>query len=139
MYGITANKAFLLDQSSPAVLSGILEPQTTNPINAGTISGTFVQTAQQVSTAAAQDSVAAIMLNNGSGTIMGTQDETDGTQAANQAVSGTYTVSSNGRGTYNLTTPAPFTGVLYVIGQSKFIVIPVDAGNTSPQVLVNGH
>lgn len=139
MYAITANKGFLLDQASPAVLSGILEPQTTNPITAGTIGGTFVQTAQQVSTAAAQDTVAALMLNGGAGTISGTQDETDGTESPNQPVAGTYSVSSNGRGSFDLTSPATSTGVLYVIGQSKFIVIPVDPTDTSPQVLVNGH
>jgi hypothetical protein len=139
MYAITVNKGFLLDQSSPAVLSGILEPQTTNPISAGTIGGTFVQTAQQVSTAAAQDTVAALSLNSSQGKISGTQDETDGTENPNQTVVGSYTVSSNGRGTFDLTSPATSTGVLYVIGQSKFIVIPVDPGNTSPQILVNGH
>lgn len=139
MYAITANKSFLLDQASPSVLSGILEPQTTNPINAGTISGTFVQTAQQVSTAAAQDTVAALALNSSTGAISGTQDETDGSENPNQPVVGTYTVSSNGRGSFDLTSPATSTGVLYVIGQSKFIVIPVDPSNTSPQILVNGH
>jgi len=139
MYAITANKGFLLDQSNTAVLSGIVEPQTTNPISASTISGSFVQTAQQVSTAAAQDTVAALVLNNSTGAISGTQDETDGSENPNQSVAGTYSVSSNGRGSFNLTSPATSTNVVYVIGQSKFIVIPVDPSNTSPQVLVNGR
>jgi hypothetical protein len=139
MYAITANKGFLLDQASTAVLSGLLEPQTTNPISASTISGTFVQTAQQVSTAGAQDTVAAIMLNNSTGTVSGTQDETDGTENPNQTVAGSYTVSSNGRGTYNLTSPGTSSSILYVIGQSKFIILPVDASNVNPQILVNGH
>lgn len=141
MYAITANKGFLLDQGQPtnAVLSGILEPQTTNPINAGTINGTFVQIAQQVSSAGAQDTVAALMLNSGTGAVSGTQDETDGGENPNQTVAGSYSVSSNGRGTFNLTSPATSSGVLYVIGQSKFIVIPADPTNLNPQVLVNGH
>jgi hypothetical protein len=48
-------------------------------------------------------------------------------------------VTSNGRGTFNLTAPGTSNNILYVIGQSKFITIPVDPSNTSPQVLVNGH
>src|SRR5581483_4449355 len=139
MYAITANKGFLLDQSSTSFLSGVFEPQTTKPINASTIGGSFVQTAQQVSTAWAQDTVAAVMLNNSIGAISGTQDETDGSETPNQAVAGSYTVSSNGRGSFNLTSPAASTGVLYVIGQSKFVVIPVDSSNLNPLVLINGH
>ena len=136
MYAITSNKAFLLDQASTAVLSGLMEPQIANP-SANTIGGTFVETAHQVSTAADQNTVAALMLNNSGGAISGTQDETDGSETPNQSVMGSYTVSSNGRGSFNLTAPATSTGIVYVINQSKFIVLPLDATNTAPQVLVD--
>lgn len=136
MYGITTNKAFLLDQASPQVLSGLVEPQTANP-TANTIGGTFVETSHQVSTAADQNIVGALTLNNSTGGVSGTQDSTDGTEIANQSVTGTYTVSSNGRGNFNFTAPATSTGIVYVINQSKFIAIPLDATNTAPQVLVD--
>ena len=136
MYGITTNKAFLLDQASPQVLSGLVEPQAANP-SANTIGGTFVETSHQVSTSADQNTVAALTLNNSTGAISGMQDSTDGTENPNQSVTGSYTVSSNGRGNFNFTAPAASTGIVYVINQSKFIAIPLDATNAAPQVLVD--
>jgi hypothetical protein len=136
LYAITTNKGFLLDQSSTSVLSGLMQPQTSPTLNASVINGSFIQTSQQVSTAGAEDQVSALILNASNGTITGTVDETDGTENPNQTVSGTYTVSSNGRGSFDLSMPSVSPQVLYVIGTSTFVVVEMDSSNQNPTVLI---
>ena len=135
MYAITTNKGLLLDQSSVSVFSGLMEPQSSANLNAATINGSFIQTSQQVSTAAAVDQVSALSLNAGSGQISGTLDETDGSENPNLPVAGSYTVSSNGRGTFDLTMPSASHSVLYVLSASEFVVVDMDTSNQNPTVL----
>ncbi|GAC1513154.1 MAG: hypothetical protein NVS1B11_24850 [Terriglobales bacterium] len=128
IYAVTANKGFVQDQSSPSVTNGLLEPQRNSPFSAASIGGTFVAGTLNVATSAAQDIEAALSLNSTAGTISGTQDETDGGQNANQALTGTYTVTANGRGTLTLSSPSGAPGrVIYVINNSKFVAMGVDA------------
>jgi hypothetical protein len=135
MYAITTNKGLLLDQSSISVFSGLMEPQTSAALNAATINGSFIQTSQQVSTANAQDEISALLLNASTGQLSGTMDETDGSENPNLPVAGTYTVNSNGRGTFDLTMPATSHSVLYVLSASEFVVVDMDASNQNPTAL----
>ena len=137
IYAVTSNKGFVQDQNSPSVTNGLMEPQRNSPFSATSIQGTFVAGTLNVATSAAQDIEAALSLNGGAGTIAGTQDETDGGQNANQILAGNYTVSSNGRGTLTLSSPsgAP-SRVLYVINNSKFVAMGVDATDKNSTIFV---
>ena len=136
MYAITKNKGFLLDQSSASVQTGLLEPQKNNPYSANTISGSFIQSNNQIAGKTAPNSVAALDLTASSGGVSGMQDETDGGQNANQVVAGSYTVSSNGRGTYTTTAPSGTSSVLYIINNSKIVFMEISNGNKVSAVLL---
>jgi hypothetical protein len=135
MYAITVNKGLLLDLSTTSVFSGLMQPQTSTSFNAATINGTFIQTSLQVSTAAAQDQIAALVLNASTGNISGTMDETDGSESPNLPVVGAYTVNSTGRGTFDLTMPTTSHSVLYVLSASEFVVLDMNPSNQHPTVL----
>ena len=47
----------------------------------------------------------------------------------------TYTVSSTGRGTMTVTSPAATSRVLYVISGSKFATIGIDSGDANSTVI----
>jgi hypothetical protein len=138
LYTVTSNKAFLLDTSSSSALSGFLEPQVSGNIgsfSAATIQGSFV-TGTTAATNAAAANISGVLSLDGSANITGTQDQT--TPSGNtpmQAFTATYTVSSNGRGTMSVTSPAATSRVLYVINGSKFATIGVDSGDTASTVI----
>jgi hypothetical protein len=136
MYAFTKNKGFLLDQSSASVQTGLMEPQKNSPFSANTISGTFIQSNNQIAGKATPNLVAALSLNASSGGVSGTQDETDGGQNANQAVAGSYTVSSNGRGTYSTTAPSSTSSVLYIINNAKIAFMDNSNGNQNSSILL---
>jgi hypothetical protein len=138
LYTITSNKAFLLDVSSGNALSGLLEPQIAG--NAGvfspaTIQGSFVTGTTSTENSSATN-LSGVLSLDGSSSITGTQDQTTPSgNTANQPFSATYTVSSNGRGTMTVTSPAATSRVLYVINGSKFAAIGVDNGDTASTVV----
>jgi hypothetical protein len=139
MYAFTKNKGFLLDQSSASVQTGLLEPQSNSPFSANTIQGTFIQSNNQIAGKAAPNVVAAISLTASSGGVSGTQDETDGGQNANQAIAGSYTVNSNGRGTSSTTAPSSTSGVLYIINNAKFASMENSNGNQNSSILLSAR
>jgi len=135
MYAITKNTGLLLDQASAAVQFGKLEPQRNSPYLANTIQGTFTQSNFQLAGSGTPFAVAALSLNAGTGAVTGVQDETDGGENENQSIAGTYTVSSSGRGTFVTTDPSAASSVLYVINNSKFVVLETSSGNQNSAVL----
>ena len=138
MYAITKNKAFLLDQASTSVQTGLLEPQKNSPYSANTIQGTFIQSNNQIAGKSAPDVVAALTLN-ASGSVSGKQDDTAGGLNSNRTISGSYTVSSNGRGTFASTSPTSSSSVLYIINNSKFLVMETSSGNQNSAVLLSAR
>jgi len=135
MYAITKNTGLLLDQASAAVQFGKLEPQRNSPYLANTIQGTFTQSNFQLGGSGTPFAVASLSLNAGTGAVTGVQDETDGGENENQSIAGTYTVSSSGRGTFVTTDPSAASSVLYVINNSKFVVLETSSGNQNSAVL----
>jgi hypothetical protein len=119
MYAITKNTGLLLDQASASVQFGKLEPQRNAPYLANTIQGTFTQSNFQLAGSATPFAVTAQSLNAGTGVVAGEQDETDGGENENQSITGSYTVSSSGRGTLLTTEPSDTSSVLYVIIRSS--------------------
>jgi hypothetical protein len=138
LYTVTSNKAFLLDTSSSSALTGLLEPQVqgnTGTFTAATIQGSFV-TATTNNTNAAATNISGALSLDGSANITGTQDQsTPSGNTSMQSVAASYTVSSNGRGTMSVTSPAATSRVLYVINGSKFATIGIDSGDTNSTVI----
>jgi hypothetical protein len=138
LYTVTSNKAFLLDTSSSSALSGLLEPQVSGNVGTfspATIQGSFV-TGTTATTNSAAANLSGVLSLDGSANVTGIQDQT--TPSGNtpgQAFTATYTVSSNGRGTMSVTSPAATSRVLYVINGSKFATIGVDSGDTTSTVI----
>jgi hypothetical protein len=138
LYTVTSNKAFLLDTSSSSALSGLLEPQVSGNVGTfspATIQGSFV-TGTTATTNSAAANLSGVLSLDGSANVTGIQDQT--TPSGNtpgQAFTATYTVSSNGRGTMSVTSPATTSRVLYVINGSKFATIGVDSGDTTSTVI----
>ncbi|HEY7095859.1 MAG TPA: hypothetical protein VH437_03995 [Terriglobales bacterium] len=139
MYAITKNTGLLLDQASASVQFGKLEPQRNAPYLANTIQGTFTQSNFQLAGSATPFAVTAQSLNAGTGVVAGEQDETDGGENENQSITGSYTVSSSGRGTLLTTEPSDTSSVLYVINNSKFVTLETSSGNQNSTVLVSGR
>jgi hypothetical protein len=135
LYAVTTNKGFLLDQSSASVLNGFIEPQTNAPFSNSSIQGTFAAITSSVANTTAEDIVAALSLNSNA-TVTGTQDQTDSTgENPNQAIMGTYSLSSNGRGTMAFTAPATRNRAIYAVSNSKFVAVGMDAGDKSATVI----
>ncbi len=138
LYTITTNKAFLLDTSSSSALTGLLEPQVkgnSGTFSAATIQGSFV-TATTNNTNAAATNISGALSLDGISNVSGTQDQsTPSSNMSGQTVTATYTVSSNGRGTMSVTSPAATSRALYVINGSKFATIGVDSGDVNSTVI----
>jgi hypothetical protein len=135
LYAVTTNKGFLLDQSSSSVLNGFIEPQTNSPFSNSSIQGTFAAITSSVANTTAEDIVAALSLAS-SGSVTGTQDQTDSNgENPNQAITGSYSVSSNGRGTMNFSAPAVRNRAIYVVSNSKFVAVGMDSGDKSATVI----
>lgn len=138
LYAITTNKAFLLDTSGSSALTGLLEPQVkgnSGTFNAATIQGAFV-TGTTNNTNAGATNISGVLSLDGTSNITGTQDQsTPSGNTSMQAVTATYTVSSTGRGTMSVTSPAANSRVLYVINGSKFATIGIDNGDANSTVI----
>jgi len=138
LYAVTNNKGFLLDTSSADALSGFLEPQVTGNtgmFSPSTIQGAFVTGTTTTSVTGATN-LSGVLSLDGSSHISGTQDETTPSgNTTGQTFTAAYTVSSNGRGTMNVTAPSATSRVLYVVNGSKFVTIDVDSSDTNSTVI----
>ena len=93
-------------------------------------------TATTNNTNAAATNISGALSLDGSANITGTQDQsTPSGNTSMQSVAASYTVSSNGRGTMSVTSPAATSRVLYVINGSKFATIGIDSGDTNSTVI----
>ncbi|HLX83864.1 MAG TPA: hypothetical protein VKR59_08195 [Terriglobales bacterium] len=115
LYASGANRGFLLDQSSTAVMTGSMDPQAAVAV-AG-YANTEMPGTYAVATISNSDSGVAPIAQNllltspGGGVfnVTGTQNP------GNTAVTGTYNIASVGVGTITLTSPAAGTFVIYGI------------------------
>lgn len=138
IYAVTTNKGFLLDVSSSNALFGFIEPQIAGnggTFSPATIQGTFV-TGTTTDAITSATNISGVLSLDGSSSITGTQDESTPTMNTSmQSVAASYAVSTNGRGTEAVSSPAASNRVLYVVNGSKFITIGVDAGDTAATVI----
>jgi len=163
LYASGVNRGFLLDQSSPSVMTGAMNPQGKIPCVLG-ICG--------LSTSELPGTYAAATTNSGSSTVnplaanLLLDEETpqtgpvtfniSGTQyqfptPGSQSVAGTYSLNAAGNGPFALTEPATQSYVIYVLGTSgcngsaknptpvcsvqSFFMIDEDTANTAPSII----
>ena len=138
VYGISSNRAFLLDASTSFVMDGDLEPQTASkPFVNSDIIGTYqLGSGELVSTGNPLSS--GVSDFNGT-SVVGTEDISQGSSLApNQSLLGTYNLSTtlnNGRGTLSLTSPGSSTTALWVTSASEVIGLSLDHSNRQPTIL----
>jgi hypothetical protein len=126
-YLVGSNQAFAVDFSSSAH-TGYLEPQTISSFSQASLSGTYA--GGNLPSVFDMGAGIGVYTSTGSGSVSGTQDQNYyGTLSADQSVSATYTVGSNGR--VALGSGGSGT-VLYIISPTKGLLI--DLGNSTPQL-----
>jgi hypothetical protein len=115
LYASGANRGFLLDQSSAAVMTGTMDPQPSNASYTPTeLPGTYASATISNSDSSIAPVVQNLLLTStGGGTynVAGTQNP--GSQVLS---GGKYTMTGTGVGTITLTAPPPPTSVIYAIG-----------------------
>jgi hypothetical protein len=122
LYASGANRGFLLDQSSPAVITGSMEPQLPAGFNytPSELPGTYAAATIANSDSGVEPVVQNLLLTSPGGTplvydVTGVQNTTNGSQS----LTGTYTMLNNntggGTGTITLTSPPPPAVANYVI------------------------
>jgi hypothetical protein len=145
MYAFAPNEAFLMDASTGAVAVGEMKPQlTVLPFSNSDILGTYLFGSGEpiVSTTPLLSGVANFDGGNtvqGQGAVTGTEDMSQiSTLTTNLGLVGTYSVSSvsnNGRGSIQLTSPSGKTIAVWVTSMSEFVGLNVDSATPEPTIL----
>ena len=132
LYASGANRGFLLDQSSAAVMTGAMDPQTGNGAFAPSeLPGTYTVGTVSNATSGVRPMVANLLLTSPGNqvyNVVGAQ------YPGPVAVTGTYTLMLGGTGTIVLTTPAA-SYVIYATDASHFEMIDVDASVANAAVI----
>lgn len=129
-YMVSATQAFIMSSDPAIVQSGQVLAQQGGPFTNASLSGGFgfrlVDSYDRIWT------LGQITLD-GIATISGTEDVNEvGTLSPDVALAGTYTVSSNGRGTATVTTNTTTSNlVFYVVSGSRVLAIEVDPTATA--------
>jgi Bacterial Ig-like domain (group 2) len=138
LYASAANQGFLLDQSSPSVLTGTMYAQLKNHFFAvSEIPGTHAAATTSSATKLVDPIAANLLLTFANPTtgVSGTQFDTSGSAA----VSGAYTLDSSGTGTITLTAPSAESTVTYAIDVTHILVMDVtgtaNSGTANPSIL----
>jgi len=146
-YLTTANRGFLLDQSSAAVLTGTMTPQKGIGVFAGTeLAGAFAAATVDSGTSGVTQVEANLVMESPGNDVLnvaGVQDATDGGQHSAQGLAGTFTLLAPGTGTMTLTAPAAAKYVLYAVDLSNgaggtvqhFYLLNVDAANPDASIV----
>ena len=154
LYATGANRGFLLDQSSPSVMTGTMNPQgkTSGGVFAASeLPGTYAA-ATTASGSNTVDPIASNLLltypgNGDANVVGGTQYLSSTTGVQTQTLTGSYTMTSFGTGTIALTTPAPQNYVIYALDTSgcsaqsvaceiqDFFMMDVDNANPNASII----
>ncbi len=138
LYASGANRGFLLDQSSPAVMTGTMDPQSANASYAAAeMPGTYAAATIGNSDSGLEPVAENLLLtwaNTGTCTaqcVNGTQY--DSANPAGVTMAGAYTMTLAGTGTNTLTAGSPATSVIYAIDVAT---IPNPANPKSPDAVI---
>lgn len=138
-YAINTDQAFCIGSVTGNPFFGILEPQSSGPFSAATMSGTFTEGTASPAVTSVTDASGVLTLD-GTSVVTGTQDTA---AALGQTVTGTYqltsTGSADGSGTITLTSPAAFTGSFYIISSTEAVIVSTTSGDSNPQLIILGH
>ena len=140
LYASAGNRGFLLDQSSPAVITGTMNPSQGPKQNLGNFSNSLLTGTFAVATSSSSVSnIAPLTMNllltftgNGATSVVGTENP------GNQPVTGSYDVKSAGYGTITLTSPKA-DYIIYAVDTTHFYAIrdaSKDSGATSPMLFM---
>ena len=139
LYASGANRGFLLDQSSTAVMTGPMEAipnKLAGLISPANMPGTFGLTIIQNANPSLDpaDYFAANLLLTSPGNLV---YNVTGTQNPGlQTVTGTYILNDGlASGSYTLTAPAKLKYAMYAVDTTRFYLIGIDSGVTSPLYL----
>jgi len=136
LYASGSNRGFLLDQSSPAVMTGTMSPSQGPKQNLGNFSNSLLTGTFAVATSSnSVSSIAPLTMNllltfpgNAVTSVVGTENP------GNQPVTGSYDIKSAGYGTITLTSPKA-DYIIYAVDATHFYAIrdaSKDSGATSP-------
>ena len=133
LYATGANRGILLDQASPAVMTGSLDPQPPGVVDPSQLPGTYAAATANSSTVGATPMAANLVLitldsqtHNVAGTLY---------PGSPPPIAGTYTFMANETGTITFTAPTAAKYVIYATDASHFEMIDVDAATTNPSVI----
>lgn len=147
LYAIGTDHAFLLE-GTPAVpgkdvQTGLLEPQSGGPFTGASLSGAYAAGSQRPATNLQNMASLAAFVSGvftlSSGTTVAATVDASGTGLPNPiAITGSFSVSSNGRGAMTLTSGAVATQtVIYVVSPGNFYMVsPMTAGDHASTVVV---
>jgi hypothetical protein len=132
LYASGANRGFLLDQSSAAVMSGAMDPQQNNAVAPSELPSTYAVATVSNATSGVSPIAANLLL-----TSLDTQThKVSGTQYPGaQIVTGTYDLHLNGTGPITLTAPAAASYVIYPLDASTIEMIDVDTAVKNAAVI----
>ncbi len=145
LYLSAANRGFLLDQSSQAVMTGTMDPLKTSGFFAPSeLAGPFAAATTTSGTSGVSQVEANLLLTspgNGVFKVGGSQDESG--VANPEALVGTYDIDAGGTGTIKLTAPATANYVIYAIDNptnqnslvQHFYIMNVDATNPNSSIV----
>jgi len=132
LYASGKNRGFLLDQSSAAVMTGAMDPQTGNGSFGGSeLPSTYAVATVSSATSGVTPTAANLLLTSPGNQVF----KVAGTlYPGTLAVTGTYTLTFAGTGTIKLTSPAA-NYVIYATDTSHFEMIDVDQTVTNASVI----
>jgi hypothetical protein len=135
-YASGANRGFLLDQSSSAVLTGGMDPQDTSVGGPQQLLGTFAAASISNATSNVSPLAANLLLTS----VNSTTHSVAGTQYPGaQTVAGNFTLTFDSMGfvtgTATLTAPAAASYVIYAVDATDLEMIDVDAAVTNPSII----
>jgi hypothetical protein len=135
LYASGANRGFLLDQSSSAVMTGTMDPQPSKASGSYTpteLPGTFAAATIRNSDSSLAPFVENLLFTSPGGAVY---NATGIQNPGNHTLTGTYTMTTTGVGTITLTAPAAATFAIYAIDFdvtnfviTDFMMIETDQG-----------
>lgn len=136
-YMITAQQCYYVSLMPTVVSSGQFMPQASGAYNAATLHGSLAFVLRASYASAAQD-MAGQMTSDGAGNLAGTVDvNAAGTLAPDTPITGTYTVSGNGRGDVAINVGSTTTHhALYLSSGRTGFLVPIDPGSAAALGLI---
>src|SRR5215475_2962584 len=142
-YLVSANRMFLFVSDSN-VLFGPAEPQTAGALTNTAVAGGYAGVATNPVSFKVNVFTGEFSSDGASSTghFTGAEDisNSNGT-VSGASVAATYSISSsptNGRGTFNFTSPSGGNGIAYVVSPQKFVVVPMSDPNPTVWVFEQG-